>query len=385
MKHPKTLATVSVVATLLMSATVNADESRTLDALAVHLSNKRDWKKPEEGRFALSSFSFLDMNGNGEYDLEDKPLANIPIGLLDEDGEIIEIKHTNIDGYVNFYGSSRREQEHSIREPGTYTLRVFPPQQLKLTTDSLTQHIDVDYLEGSIGGLFAKTNPKISGFKRNLKISGPAVHAEEVAISSPSGEQYSVYKSDNRFETVVDKGKVNLKIGGLEKEITVSDVSIQLSDRALKTSDAMTSNVTVNFDDLISHKGVLRIPNGYHGLDWNNWVLTEKRFYAAEGYQNGNISGDYVAYNSSGHPASISRKDSFDFIGGYFSVSYGVAEGEGLEIKAYNGDELKYQDVVELSSYAPVYFKADYKGITKIEFKTNHYWQAIADNLEFGL
>lgn len=360
------------------------------EALSKQYNGQRNWSVPEAGRFGLSMFTFQDFNGNGVYELEDKPLANIPVVLLDEHGTLIDIKKTNVDGYINFYGSTFEGTEETIKKPGKYTLRILTPEQFDLTTDSLAQTIEVVELEGSIGGLIAKNVPKISGFKRKLAIFGQTIAIDDhtIAATSPSGEKLAINVGrEGRYSVPATQGAWALKYADRAAMlIDVDATPIQLSKTfGTESKQEVSSVTTVTFDDMVHDEGVLKIPNGYAGLNWDNWVITHKHFYKAEGYKNGAVSGDYVAYNSSGHPASISRSEPFDFVGGYFSVSFDSAEGEGFDVKAYRGDQLAYHDVIKLSRFGPVHFMADYRDITKLEFSTQHYWQGIADDLQFRL
>ena len=52
-------------------------------------------------------------------------------------------------------------------------------------------------------------------------------------------------------------------------------------------------------------------------------------------------------------------------------------------IVGWRGDERVYQETVTLSALGPSYFQADFSAVTRIEFRTAHYWQAIFDDLEF--
>jgi hypothetical protein len=141
---------------------------------------------------------------------------------------------------------------------------------------------------------------------------------------------------------------------------------------------------TVGFDDLVS-TAVMEVPNGYGGLCWRNWVATHQRNYNGEGYVNGAMSGEFVGYNSSGHPATIWCDRPFDFVGGYLSAAWLTVEGEIVRIRAWRGDDLVYRDALPLSAMGPVYFAADYRSVTRIEFATDHYWQVVVDDLTFRL
>jgi hypothetical protein len=96
------------------------------------------------------------------------------------------------------------------------------------------------------------------------------------------------------------------------------------------------------------------------------------------------MSGEYVVYNSSGHPTKAFADKPFDFLGGYFSVAWDGAEGETLRIEGWRGDELVYQDEIELSYLGPVYFDANYTDVMAVKFSTRHYWQFVGDDLTFG-
>lgn len=379
------------VIALTVATQAGAVDRIDFGALSKQYNGKRDWGVPEAGKLGLSTFAYQDMNGNGVYELGDKPLADIPVALLDERENLIEVKKTNVDGYVNFYGSTFEGMEEaiSIIKPGRYSLRILVPDQFDLTTGTLLQTVEVTPLEGSIGGLIAKPVPRISGFKRKLTLVGQTTAIDDLSVeaTSPDDRKQSAKIDDGgRFELPVTKGTWTIKSKDRMISLDVADTPVQLAKTFGTEMTAPANPMTmVTFDDMIRDEGVLKIPNGYAGLSWDNWVITHKHFYKGAGYKNGAVSGDYVAYNSSGHPASISRSEPFDFLGGYFTVSFDSAEGEGFDVKAYRGDQLVYHDVVELSRFGPVHFMADYRGITKLEFSTQHYWQGIADNLQFRL
>ena len=95
------------------------------------------------------------------------------------------------------------------------------------------------------------------------------------------------------------------------------------------------------------------------------------------------MSGEFVAYNSSGHPVSITHDRPFDFIGGFFGAAWLEAEGETLQVRGWRGAELVYDERIELSALGPVYFAAGFNGVTRLEFSTERYWQFVCDDLEF--
>ncbi|TIT79193.1 MAG: hypothetical protein E5W57_07990 [Mesorhizobium sp.] len=139
----------------------------------------------------------------------------------------------------------------------------------------------------------------------------------------------------------------------------------------------------VGFDDLMTTPGVFEVPSGYGGLDWYNLVAMHQRFTAGPGYINTTMSGEFIAYNSSGHPAQVFSDKPFDFTGAYFGAGWDDAEGETLILKAWRGDEPVYEDQLALSANGQVYFAADYRRITRLEIRTQHYWQAAIDGFAY--
>jgi hypothetical protein len=212
------------------------------------------------------------------------------------------------------------------------------------------------------------------------------------AISTEGKEQEVVTDQTGSFSFTVTSGDWTIVA-----EYAVADV---LAKRQVEVSNAPVflaalvpeearSNITrrstlVGFDDLIT-LGIREIPFGYHDLNWHNWIATHHKFYDGEGYVNNTMSGEFVAYNSSGHQVRISRERPFDFIGGYFGSAWlRHADGEMLRIRGWRDDALTYDENIKLSALGPIYFLANFRDITILEFATQHYWQFVCDDLEFG-
>jgi hypothetical protein len=138
---------------------------------------------------------------------------------------------------------------------------------------------------------------------------------------------------------------------------------------------------TIDFEGVTS-RGMRKIPSGYAGLNWFNLNAIARDFTKrGQGYVNGNTSGDYVAYTSSGYPALIYSDQPFDFIGVYLSVAWLKAEGEVGTIEAWRGDELIAKDNIALSALSPVHYNPCLPDVTRIRLTTKHYWQMVIDDL----
>lgn len=353
---------------------------------------KRSWGSFSGGQVHISSFVFRDVNNNGKYDLEDRPFANIAVELDGANGKKTT-RRTNISGFSNFRASAvKRDRE--IVDPGAYTFRVVPPPGWTVTTGNQTQAVRITLLPGSPGDLVTSQPARPVGLAPPLEIRGRvnttsgtgsraawARRSDDPAVPIP-------LSADGSFALAVSPGSWVMEIAEdndqqiQKRSVEIGRYPVAISEQG-SDATANASPTLARFDDLISSESVAKIPGGYIALNWHNWVVTHNRTYGGEGYVNGTISGEYVAYNGSGLPASIEGEQPFDFVGGYFSVAWADAEGETLHIKAWRDGQLQHSDSLELSAVGPVYFAADYRDITRIEFSTEHYWQVVADDLVF--
>jgi hypothetical protein len=138
---------------------------------------------------------------------------------------------------------------------------------------------------------------------------------------------------------------------------------------------------TIDFD-AVNTRGLRKVPSGYAGLNWFNLNAMARDFTAgSEGYINGNTSGDYVVYTSSGHPAEVWSEKPFDFIGVALASAWLRAEGEIAMIESWRGNDLVARDEVALSALCPIHYMPMLADITRIRFSTAHYWQMVVDDL----
>ena len=131
-----------------------------------------------------------------------------------------------------------------------------------------------------------------------------------------------------------------------------------------------TNAAVLTFDDISDCPSNIncRIGN-YGGLTWNHggYLNASTSSLAGSGFDNGTMSGDYVAYNNlfgieiTGSP--------FDFTGAYLTA--GWRTGMNIEIKGYEGGTLKYSSTVEVDYYTPTWFQLDYEGINMLKIKSN--------------
>jgi hypothetical protein len=85
---------------------------------------------------------------------------------------------------------------------------------------------------------------------------------------------------------------------------------------------ASTYGATATFDDGLAD--LTAIPNGYAGLSWNNlYALNGTTYFGnPSGYFDGRVSGDFVAYNGFGSPASFGLEPSFTVNSFYLTAAW---------------------------------------------------------------
>ena len=154
---------------------------------------------------------------------------------------------------------------------------------------------------------------------------------------------------------------------------------------------------TLTFDDLTpTAPGGTAIPASYGGLNWSNFYFlnatTDTTYGLFNGYRQGRVSGDNVAFNGSATTASLTGGGAFDFQ----SASLTAAWNDGLTVtvQAYLGNTLKYTKTLTIDSTAPTLVNFNFAAIDRLTFDsaggTPHGYgfigdQFALDNFTFGV
>ena len=128
----------------------------------------------------------------------------------------------------------------------------------------------------------------------------------------------------------------------------------------------------ITFDDLapLYNNGFYEnpIPNGYNGLQWNNfWVLDAVDYFdAPSGYQYGMISAKNVAFNNYGNPALFSGNGTFDLDSAYLTAAWN--DGLQVEVQGFVGNTLTYDNTYTLNTTAASFINFNYFGVDEVNF-----------------
>ena len=350
---------------------------------------------PYSGKMNISCFVYRDINRNGTYDIADRPYSGLPFQLHRPD-KGRRNGRSNISGFANFK-MSLNNPEFPIDTPGQYQFIAQPPAGWQITSANRKQTTTIRELQGSPGGLVATKTLEPLGIAPVLFVRG-TIEDETVAgltAVSSTGERIPVkVRPDGAYIFKAGRGKWELELtledGDTRRRmVQVGDYPVLLS-RWSTRADYVTATDdqgidVVRFDDLTTSDTLYELPNGYAGLNWRNWISTHQKFYSGDGYINNTTSGEYLIYNSSVHPAEISSEQAFDFYGAYLGVAWPRAEQGDIYIKAWRGGDLAYEDSLRASRLGPIYFAAQYRGVTRIEFRTEKYWQVVLDDVRIAV
>ncbi|MET3596510.1 hypothetical protein ABID26_005929 [Mesorhizobium shonense] len=350
---------------------------------------KRAWGSFNGGQMNTSILVFRDLNRNGVYDLGDRPMPHVAVELGKPNGDTA-MRWTNAGGFANFR-MSVTQRDLEVVDPGHYSFRVVPPPGWSITTGNASQESDYVVSPGSPGDMIARATTRPVGLAPDLTISGAVAAGSRISLTGPDGVTAAAsVEPDGWFSAPATPGEwlVDVSADGAtqRRKIVVGDAPVVLSafsGNGGPAEEPLPEQHVVGFDDLLTTSGVFEIPSGYGGLDWYNLVAMHQRFTDGPGYVNTTMSGEFIAYNSSGHPAQAFSDKPFDFTGAYFGAGWNDAEGETLVLKAWRGDQPAYEDQVVLSASGPVYFAANYMRITRLEIRTQHHWQAAIDDFAY--
>jgi len=363
--------------------------------------DRAGWAAPSlTGPLNYSAYTYRDRNRNGVLDLGDRPLASIRVEMTSARGRKVR-RISNLAGFVNFpMTTSLLAWRTDIRRPGDYTFRVEIPPGWEVTSGNAEQRSAFAELSGSPTGLVSLNPTRPVGLAPKLSIAG-RIAAEHGALAPGraalfadrgAGEEPVSVRSDATFEIPVTPGSwrliaVDRTNGQREvRQVEVRDVPVRLATIVLGRQRSIPAPLRRIIDfDSVTGSFVAKIPAGYGGLDWDTLNAIDSVPAKGEGYVNTAVSGHYVAYSSSGHPVTLSRRGGFDFVGGYFGLAWGAVEGETLEVEARRADALVGKETIRLSALGPVWFEADYRGVDQVHLKTTHYWQVVLDDLVVGL
>lgn len=335
------------------------------------------------GEMNISQFVFRDLDRNGRYDLGEGPYAGLPVRLI-QTGRDPVVRNANLSGFANFVMSD--QDEGDILTPGPLEFVMEPPDGLEVTTGNLRQHSVAMALDGAPASLVIDPPLPFVGVAPILTIEsgGPGVDA----MTCSSGEatvEARIDAASGALVCAVSPGEWTvaweLENGGaVDRTVTVEHMPLRVP--APLAGEAVGVEVAIaSFDDILSSENIQEVPGGHAGMLWHNFVAAHRKYYEGWGYINGTSSGQFSAYNSSGHPARMFADAPFDVLGMTVSVAWPDATRIPVRIEAIRDGAVVAMDEFFGSNLRPIRFDPGWNGIDEVRVSHGTYWQVVVDDI----
>lgn len=133
-----------------------------------------------------------------------------------------------------------------------------------------------------------------------------------------------------------------------------------------------SANATfLTFDDIGPPGEEKVLPANYGDFIWDQMGYLNGTPAAGgiEGYVNGRVSGEYVAYNLAANVASVSVNiGTFDFVGAYLTAAYN--DGLQVEVTGLLDGTQSYRTTVPVLYDAPTWYDFNFEGIDTLKFRS---------------
>ncbi len=320
----------------------------------------------------------------------DRPFAGLSVKLTKPDGsEAIAV--SNLAGFANWNMSAGNVDE-PIYMPGIHASEPLVPDGWIQTTASISEEVVFSLMPEAPAGLVADATFSFVGVAPYLTLTIPRnlsrqnasvdVHNGDRLVEGAAGQHgdYIFDLSGARTATVTARP---LQGKPVVRRIEVGNYPLHVSESLFDPSLSAPDNapVVVDFEGLATPNMLRETPSGYGGFNWSNLVTTHERTYGLRGHLNNTVSGEFMAYTSSGYPASVWLDTTFDFLGGYFAVSHAEAEKGMAVVEGWRDGEIVHSEALRLRHMTPVHFLANWNGIDKLVIRHEHYWQVVVDDL----
>jgi hypothetical protein len=333
------------------------------------------------GEMVLSQFVFRDIDRDGVYDLGEPPIAGVPVRLT-QVGTAPAIAETNLAGFANFVMSPGTGQ---ISEPGDIEIEVLPPVDLLPVAGPSRFSTSVRAFAAAPAGLIADETPPFVGLAPRLTLSIGAQESDIVTCIADNGIEVSATGVGQYRHCAVRSGRWSVRwdgdAGTAIRNVVVDGWPLRVPKPVEPHRDTSSTEVLVGFDDLISSNNLIEVPAGVAGMRWRNFVASHRMFYEGAGYVNGTTSGEYSAYNSSGHKAIMWSDTPFDFIAANLTIAWPAGLDGEIRVEALRDGRVVAEDAFQGSRFSPVRFAPDWQGITELRIWHQTYWQVVIDDL----
>lgn len=332
----------------------------------------------------ISQFVFRDLDRDGVYDRSESPFAGVEV-RLSGDGHETSVKTSNLSGFANFL-MSQDNPEAAIGNPGPVRFAVEVPQGHFVTTGNAQQSAEVRPLAGSPAGLILDPPMAFVGLAPALYIA-LAGDVPGGATCRSGAAEVAALEDGGELRCLVTEGTWEVSWTGSDgtprtRSVTLKQWPVRIAAGPAAEAEAGGTVIVEGFDGLLLSENIQEV-GAADGLVWHNVVATHRKFYGGRGYINGTVSGQFVGYTSSGHPATIEADAPVEFRGAFVSVAWPEATLAPVRFRAYRGGELVAEAAFTASDMGPVWFEPRWSRIDRLEIRHDTYWQVVLDDVTF--
>ena len=133
----------------------------------------------------------------------------------------------------------------------------------------------------------------------------------------------------------------------------------------LFTSMQTSYATTLTFDDLTS--ALSAVPNGYNGLNFNNFEVNTLANEQPSGYVNGTVSPSSVIFNGFGNPASFSATSGTFTLNSFYLTS-AINDGLTVVTTGLLGGVVEDTETFNVSTFGPTLETLGWTGIDTVSF-----------------
>ena len=378
------LALAATLAILVWRRERQRRKARRRENPANDYAVRQDWSA-SPASLNHSSFVYFDLDRDGRFGLGDRPMGGVMVRLHDGNGRFAAQARTNRSGFANFPVSTRHRKA-PIHLPGTYRFTVSVPPGWRSSSANHVQSQRFQALPGSPAGMVSEAMLQPVGLFPTRHLSGRVAAAATVSVER-SGQVLAVHSLADpagfRFDLPDDADTIDVVGRGFVRRLTLSPYPTDLGLLSPEIPAIYSNAVlqTIGFDD-VTPREFRKVPSGYAGFNWFNLnAISRDYLKEAEGYVNGNVSGDHTCYTSSGHPAEFDSEKPFGFHSVLLTAAWLKSEGEIALVESWLGDRLIASDAVTLSALTPVHYAPMLGQVTRVRFSTRHHWQLVLDDL----
>lgn len=332
------------------------------------------------GEMNISQFVFRDSNRNGVFDAGESPYAGIPIRLEQEGAEPI-VEESNLAGFANF-PMSADDPGQDITGPGEVRFAVELPDGLVLTTEKPVHAARIRRLDRAPAGLVMEPPNPFMGVAPALAIETSAEGLRAMTCASGGLVLEAVPRlSDLVCEVTQGTWEVTWRRedgATVSRKVTVADWPVRVP--AARAAPPAGQARIETFEGVIGSENIQEMAAS-DGFTWHNLIAVHRKFYGAWGYTNGTISGEFAAYNSSGHPATLSSDEPFEFRSVLVSVAWPAGRTAPVRFTALREGEVVAEEAFFASNLRPVLFEPRWGGIDTLVISHDTYWQVVIDDL----